>query len=195
MCPSWHLPQPLPLPNLYLSVLSESTHLMASLPVSKVPASLWNIKYPLWVASRLCLGCYLSPPSVITPAESNSLRVILLSLTSVVPLIGEPFVLLCSQESITALFVFSLHFVHIFVIVSHRGHLRLLMDKSLFYLRLLHMATQVFYPPTPENTVCVIECKSCQCDGSACTTGINNGSCFLWNRSQARLLCHLTISV
>lgn len=194
MCPSWQPPPCSPSPTLPLCALWEHTSDGIS-PCFQSPS--------LFVEHKISLMSCLPPvswllalsTSVITLAESNSWLVILLSLTSVVPLIGEPFVLLCSQESITALFVFSLHFVHIFVIVSHRGHLGLLMDKPHSYLRLFHMATQVFYPPTPENTVCVRECMSCQCDGSACTTGINNGSCFLWNRSQARLLCPLFISV
>lgn len=177
------------------SLHPENTNLMVSPLVSKVSDSFDNIKYPLWVASCLCLGCHLSLPSVIALAGSDNLLVILLPLTSVVLVIGKPFVLLCPQESITSLFMLSLHFVHIFVIVSNKVYLKLLIDKSLFYLRLPHMAMQVFSLPTPENTTHIIEYMSCQCDSSACTTSINNSSCFLWNIGQALLLCHFTSSV
>lgn len=121
--------------------------------------------------------------STISHCSGNirQLTVILLPLTSVVLVIRNPFVLWCSQESITSLSMLFLHFVHSFVIVSNTVYLKLLIDKSLFYLRLPHMAMQVFSPPTPENTIHIIEYASCQCDSSACATSINNSSCFSWN--------------
>lgn len=156
--PSWwpphrSLPKPLPLHSLKAQIWWH----LSLFPKSQTLCVTWNIPYELPPCPSL--GCYLSLPSVVALAGSNSLLVILLPLTSVVLLIGKPFVLLCSRESITSSFALPLRFVHIFVIVSNTVYLRLLIDKSLFYLSLPHMALQVFSPPTPENTTQVIDTR------------------------------------